>query len=117
MRFHIARRMTISEQALTEGGEANMLAVATTNSLKEVEEMSRLWHDVGAILLSKSTVTYFSMLEEQDGKRVQVKQHLSIDFFDLLHAVRQGKVKISERKYDKQDDYWYRTADLVSELN
>lgn len=116
MNFTIYKNSRIYRQAVVEA-TLDVRAFALEGCQKEVAEKRRQWCSLGAVVLSEPSAYCYDMLENYDTSGISVRQHLLIGFFDLLHAVRLGKVKISERKYDEHEDEWYRTFSLVSRGN
>lgn len=112
MRFTIHESFRVYRRAATKD-MPDVIASALDNCQRGVEKKRQQWCSLGASILSEPRSHYYDVLEDYNASGVSVGQHLDIPFFALLHAVRQGKVKISERKYDKYEEEWYRTFSLT----
>lgn len=111
MNFSIVKIGHISPNSFVESG-IDLKAVVSSKCKKEVEKQCNQWYSLGAIGLSTLEVKVRETMEDYDTTQISVRQRLSIRFFDLLYAAREGMIQISKRKKD-EDGFVYRTAKLV----
>ncbi len=106
MNFAIVRNARVYHQGESK---VDLEAVAFLDCRKGVKELCARWYSLGAIPVSPLKEMRMGVLEDYEATEISVRQGMSIKFFDLLHAVREGKAEISERQQD-DEGYGSRTA-------
>ena len=110
MDFLIARSGRVDRCQLVE--EVDFKAITLSTCKEGVEKLSNQWYCLGAVSLSEPSILVQEVLEDYDASLILVRQRLTIKFFDLLHAARQGKIQISTLHED-DDGFRFRTVDIT----